>query len=42
MNTDGTPLLPHGGYRHLRSHTVAAAVHGATVVFCSRGRGASG
>src|SRR5215468_6521393 len=33
--TDG-PLLPHGGYRKLRSYKVAEAVYDATVVFCSR------
>lgn len=36
MNTDGTPLLPHGGYRNLRSYKVAEAVYDATVVFCRR------
>ena len=36
MDTDGTPLLPHGGYRKLRSYKVAAAVYDATVVFCKR------
>src|SRR6266852_3169433 len=30
------PFLPHGGYRHLRSYKVAAAVYDATVVFCRR------
>ena len=30
------PLLPHGGYRHLRSYKVAEAVYDATVVFCRR------
>jgi restriction system protein len=29
-------LLPHGGYRHLRSYIVAEAVYDATVVFCDR------
>ena len=29
-------LLPHGGYRKLRSYKVAAAVYDATVVFCRR------
>jgi len=29
-----SPLLPHGGYRHLRSYKVAEAVYDATVVFC--------
>jgi four helix bundle suffix protein len=36
MNTDGTPLLPHGGYRRLRSYAVAEAIYDATVVFCRR------
>ena len=36
MNTDDTPLLPHGGYRKLRSYKVAEAVYDATVVFCRR------
>jgi restriction system protein len=36
MNRDGTPLLPHGGYRKLRSYKVADAVYDATVVFCRR------
>ena len=30
------PLLPHGGYRKLRSYKVAEAVYDATVVFCRR------
>ncbi len=29
-------LLPHGGYRKLRSYKVAAVVYDATVVFCRR------
>jgi restriction system protein len=29
-------LLPHGGYRKLRSYKVAGAVYDATVVFCRR------
>lgn len=33
---DDSPLLPHGGYRHLRSYKVAEAVYDATVVFCRR------
>lgn len=33
---DGGLLLPHGGYRKLRSYKVAAAVYDATVVFCRR------
>ncbi len=36
MERDGTPLLPHGGYRRLRSYAVAEAVYDATVVFCRR------
>ncbi len=36
MNTEDTPLLPHGGYRKLRSYKVAEAVYDATVVFCRR------
>jgi len=36
MPTDDTPLLPHGGYRRLRSYKVAEAVYDATVVFCRR------
>jgi len=38
MNTDQPdgPLLPHGGYRKLRSYKVAEAVYDATVVFCRR------
>ena len=36
MNTGDTPLLPHGGYRKLRSYKVAEAVYDATVVFCRR------
>ena len=34
--TEPTPLLPHGGYRKLRSYVVAEAVYDATVVFCRR------
>lgn len=30
------PILPHGGYRRLRSYKVAEAVYDATVVFCRR------
>ena len=36
MSDPQSPLLPHGGYRHLRSYKVAAAVYDATVVFCDR------
>ncbi len=31
-----SPLLPHGGYEHLRAYAVAEAVYDATVVFCDR------
>src|SRR5437899_2753431 len=35
--SEGTgPLLPHGGYRKLRSYKVAEVVYDATVVFCRR------
>lgn len=36
MKSPSGPLLPHGGYRKLRSYAVAAAVYEATVVFCRR------
>src|SRR5438132_14156766 len=36
MNEPEGPLLPHGGYRRLRSYKVAEAVYDATVVFCRR------
>ncbi len=36
MDANDSPLLPHGGYEHLRSHKVAEAVYDATVVFCDR------
>jgi len=36
MHEPDSPLLPHGGYEHLRSHKVAEAVYDATVVFCDR------
>lgn len=36
MNSENSPLLPHGGYRRLRSYVVAEAVYDATVVFCRR------
>jgi restriction system protein len=36
MNAPSSPLLPHGGYRKLRSYKVAEAVYDATVVFCRR------
>jgi ssDNA-binding Zn-finger/Zn-ribbon topoisomerase 1 len=39
MNDPRSPLLPHGGYEHLRSYKVAQAVYDATVVFCDRFEG---
>jgi restriction system protein len=36
MSAPDGPLLPHGGYRKLRSYKVAEAVYDATVVFCRR------
>src|ERR1041385_6882047 len=37
MNMDETdPILPHNGYRKLRSYKVAETVYDATVVFCRR------
>src|SRR4030067_183901 len=36
MTAPANPLLPHGGYRKLRSYAVAEAVYDATVVFCRR------
>src|SRR5438477_8856984 len=36
MSSPASPLLPHGGYRKLRSYKVAEAVYDATVVFCRR------
>ena len=38
MNSPQKPdaLLPHGGYRKLRSYKVAEVVYDATVVFCRR------
>jgi four helix bundle suffix protein len=36
MSDPDGPLLPHGGYEHLRSYKVAEAVYDATVVFCDR------
>jgi four helix bundle suffix protein len=36
MNNAGSPFLPHGGYRKLRSYVGADAVYDATVVFCRR------
>lgn len=36
MRRDDSPLLPHGGYEHLRAYKVAEAVYDATAVFCDR------
>ncbi len=36
MSADDSPLVPHGGYRHLRRYRVAEAVYDATAVFCRR------
>ena len=36
MSHSEGPLLPHGGYRKLRSYKVAEAVYDATVAFCRR------
>jgi restriction system protein len=36
MSEPSSPLLPHGGYEHLRSYKVAEAVYDATVAFCDR------
>ncbi len=36
MNQSDNALLPHGGYKKLRSYKVAEAVYNATVVFCDR------
>ena len=36
MKNGESLLLPHGGYRKLRSYKVAEAVYDATVVFCRR------
>ncbi len=36
MRAPNSPLLPHGGYEHLRSYKVSEAVYDATVVFCDR------
>ena len=36
QGSDAGLLLPHGGYRKLRSYKVAVAVYDATVVFCRR------
>lgn len=36
MSQPESPLLPHGGYRKLRSYVIAEAVYDATVVFCRR------
>lgn len=34
--SEASPLLPHGGYEHLRAYKVAEVVYDATVVFCDR------
>lgn len=36
MSQPNGPILPHGGYRKLRSYKVAEAVYDATVLFCRR------
>lgn len=36
LSDQSNVLLPHGGYRKLRSYKVAQAVYDATVVFCRR------
>jgi len=36
MNDPKGPLLPHGGYRSLKSYKVAEAIYDATVMFCRR------
>ena len=36
MNEETDPILPHNGYRKLRSYKVAETVYDATVVFCRR------
>jgi len=36
MDREDSPLLPHGGYEHLRAYKVAEVVYDATVVFCDR------
>ena len=36
MSSNDSPLLPHGGYEHLRAYKVAEVVYDATVVFCDR------
>ena len=36
MSLPSSPLLPHGGYEHLRAYKVAEVVYDATVVFCDR------
>lgn len=36
MSQPESPLLPHGGYRRLRSYVIAEAIYDATVVFCRR------
>jgi len=34
--SEASPLLPYGGYEHLRAYKVAEVVYDATVVFCDR------
>lgn len=34
--SEASPLMPHGGYEHLRAYKVAEMVYDATVVFCDR------
>ena len=36
MGQADSPLLPYGGYEHLRAYKVAEVVYDATVVFCDR------
>lgn len=36
MSRELSPLLPHGGYEHLRAYKLAEVVYDATVVFCDR------
>jgi restriction system protein len=36
MNKNGDLILPHGGYRKLRSFMVALAAYDGTVIFCNR------
>jgi four helix bundle suffix protein len=36
VNKPGNLILPHGGYRKLRSFTVSLAAYDGTVIFCNR------